>query len=49
MGIIDPSIIAVLQTYMQAQQDSRSNGLEPIGSVLGYSLKQSMMIAPTAV
>jgi hypothetical protein len=46
MGIIDPDIIAFLQNYRQAQQGSECKVQRSLGSVLGDSLRRSMMTAP---
>lgn len=46
MGIIDPNIIAFLQNYRQAQQDSGSKGSETIGSVLADSLRRISLLGP---
>ena len=46
MGIIDPSIITVLQNYKQAQQGSGSKGGETIGSVLVDSLRRISLLRP---
>ncbi|GGF74063.1 hypothetical protein GCM10011402_28360 [Paracoccus acridae] len=46
MGIIDPSIIAVLKNYRQAQQGSACKVSEPIGSVLVDSLRRISLLGP---
>ena len=46
MGIIDPSIITVLQNYKQAQQGSGCKVAETIGSLLVDSLKRTSLSAP---
>ena len=47
MGIIDPSIIAVLQNYRQAQQGSECRIAETIGSVLVDSLRRISLYSPS--
>lgn len=46
MGIIDPSIIAVLQNYRQAQKGSDCRIAETIGSVLVDSLRRISLHRP---
>lgn len=46
MGIIDPSIVAVLQNYRQAQQGSDCKVAETIGSVLVDSLRRISLHRP---
>ena len=46
MGIIDPSIITVLQNYRQAQQGSNCMIEETIGLVLVDSLKRVSLLRP---
>ncbi|WP_158248129.1 hypothetical protein [Paracoccus sp. SY] len=46
MGIIDPSIITVLQNYKQAQQGSECRIAENIGSVLVDSLRRISLLGP---
>lgn len=46
MGIIDPSIITVLQNYKQAQQGSECRIAETIGSVLVDSLRRISLLRP---
>lgn len=46
MGIIDPSIITVLQNYRQAQQGSECRIAETIGSVLVDSLRRISLLGP---
>lgn len=46
MGIIDFSIIAVLQNYKQAQRGSECRIAETIGSVLVDSLRRISLLGP---
>ena len=46
MGIIDPSIITVLQNYRQAQKGSDCRIAETIGSVLVDSLRRISLHRP---
>lgn len=46
MGIIDPSIITVLQNYRQAQKGSNCKVPECIGSLLVASLKRTLLLSP---